>query len=92
MKFSIQEEGKEKQVFLTFKIFGKLSKETIQSSSDNLTKKFSSSRRKKMKNFAHLMEKNSYLFNNTGKDLEFLQQFFLIKSQERKNISLTAMK
>ena len=73
-------------------IFGKFSKDPIQSSSENPIKKSFSFKRKEMKNFAQSMMKNSHLLNKFKKDLEFPQQYFLIKSPERKNISLIAMK
>ena len=95
MKFSIQEEGGEKQIFFTFKEAsektGILSKRIAETLRSGRNKYF---RRSDKKTFWIQNEETTYLYRSMEKifsplkkfrrDLEFLERFFLVNFVKRK--------
>ena len=97
MKFSIQEEGKDKQIFFTFKEAsektGILSKRIAQTLRSGRNKYFRRSDKKlfgfRMKRQLHLFRLMEKIFSPPMKfrrDLEFLEQFCLINFAKNERI------
>ena len=96
MKFSIQEEGGDKQIVFTFKeasektgltsknIARVLNSERDKYILEELTKKLFGSKKKMKLHLFRLMEKIFSPLNKFRRDLEFLEQFSLINSQRKK--------